>query len=87
MAISDTLYEAAFEIRRYLKDQPTMYAEKKDRICAVLQQMDELRKELDLWGSDEPTGPRASLKDAINSALDATWDTKHAASLIPAKKQ
>lgn len=69
--ISDVLSDAAFEIRDYLTNQPTGYAEKRARILAVVKAMEDLRSELDVWGLDDPTGPRASVQEALDSAIHA----------------
>lgn len=69
--ISDTLSDAAFEIRDYLTSQPTVYAEKRARILGVVKAMEDLRAELDVWGLDDPTGPRASVQEALDAAIHA----------------
>jgi hypothetical protein len=51
MAISDVLADAVSEIKSILEDQPSMF-EKRERIEAVLSQMDALRAELDAWCGD-----------------------------------
>lgn len=45
--ISDTLFEAVRDIRRYQKELPQCYVELKDRIDDVVEQMDSLRRVLD----------------------------------------
>lgn len=47
MAISDALHDAATSIRSYLKEQPSWYAEYKERQDELLLEMDDLRIELD----------------------------------------
>jgi hypothetical protein len=47
MAISDTLFDAAKEIRRYLKDMPEVYAEVEKPIQKLLADMDAVRIALD----------------------------------------
>jgi hypothetical protein len=47
MAISDVLYEAAEEIREYMRELPDAYEPMKARINRVLGSMDRLREELD----------------------------------------
>jgi len=48
--ISDTLNDACSEIEATLNEQPPRYTEKRERIEAVLSQMNALRAELDAWG-------------------------------------
>lgn len=45
--ISDTLSDAAHEIRQYLENYPDVYAGMEDKITSVLMAMDALREELD----------------------------------------
>lgn len=47
MAISDTLSDAADEIRSYLHDHPRMYAADRQQIEALLSEMDRVRVLLD----------------------------------------
>jgi hypothetical protein len=63
MAISDVLYEAAEEIREYMRELPEAYEPTKARINRVLGSMDRLRAELDnppaeQGGSAPPTNVR-----------------------------
>lgn len=71
MAISDTLSDAAAEIRDYLENQPSMYAEKRADILWVVNRMDSLRRQLDQWGKDNPIGPNASVHEALRAATSA----------------
>jgi hypothetical protein len=48
--ISDTLADACSEIEAILDEQPPRYTEKRERIEAVLSQMNALHAELDAWG-------------------------------------
>lgn len=45
--ISDILFEAIEEIRTYQRDMPGYYDDMKNRIDAVLEQMESLQRELD----------------------------------------
>jgi hypothetical protein len=47
MAISDVLYEAADEIREYMREQPEAYEPMKARLNRLLGSMDRIRSELD----------------------------------------
>lgn len=47
MAISDVLFEAADDIREYLKEMPDTYQDYRLRLLALLRNMDKLREELD----------------------------------------
>lgn len=47
MALSDTLFEAAEEIRDYLRDGPHMYAEVRPQIEVLLADMERIRVMLD----------------------------------------
>lgn len=71
MAISDTLSNAAEEIRQYLVAQPSMYADVISDVGRVLGAMDVLRHRLDDQRYD-PSGPWASAREAAWSAVEAT---------------
>lgn len=47
MAVSDVLFEAAEDIRGYLKNSPESYEPWKSRLDKVLEEMDAIRIELD----------------------------------------
>lgn len=71
--ISDTLSDAADDIRRQLKDFPQAYAAVEGEIQALVAGMDSLRVRLD-------TPPEfASASDAIASVYAAAWDSAQAA--------
>jgi hypothetical protein len=58
--ISDTLSDAAAEIRDYLRRFPDAYRETAPRIAAVLLQMDGLRELLDRAPTAEPVPPSSA---------------------------
>lgn len=58
--ISDTLHDAAAEIRDYLKDYPEMYREFRPRLLTLLEQMETLRNELDNPPPADDPSPRKS---------------------------
>ena len=64
MAISDTLSDAVIEMRRMLDSQPSMYAEVKQQMEALITAMDGMRAILDTPPFD-PTGPQASVYEAL----------------------
>jgi len=63
MAISDTLSDAAFDIRAMLANQPAMYEPVRGRIEALLTEMDSLRAVLDTPPYNDPTGPWANARE------------------------
>lgn len=67
MAISDILSDAVYEMRCYLASQPSMYAEVRPRIDALLTEMEAVRVELDRPPYDDPTGPHASVLEALEN--------------------
>ena len=69
MAISDTLSDAAEEIRDYIHNQPSMYASVFPELQALLAHMDAVRIALDKGPFDDPTGPMASVFEALQSQV------------------
>lgn len=71
MAITDTLSDAALEIRGYLANQPSMYAPVLGQIEKLLAEMDSLRTALDTPPYNDPTGPEANVSEALHAAISA----------------
>lgn len=70
MAISDVLSDAVAQIRVYLDSQPTMYLPIRPEVEELLAKMDALRFKLDSVPSlDDPTGPSASVLEALEYSL------------------
>lgn len=69
MAISDTLSAAAEEIKDYLHNQPSMYSEVRQKIDALLLEMERVRIVLDAPPFNDPTGPWASVHAALEAAF------------------
>jgi hypothetical protein len=69
MAISDTLSDAINEIRGYLRNQPSMYASVRPELDKLLSDMDAMRAALDRPPFDDPTGPQASVTEAMSEII------------------
>lgn len=54
--ISDTLHDAAAEIRRYMNEMPEVYVHHRQRIKRLLDDMDTLRFQLDTPPSQHEAG-------------------------------
>lgn len=59
--ISDTLFEAARDIRRYMVEFPAAYADRAERLEALLTEMDAIRIELDTPPTEAMGEPPAPL--------------------------
>lgn len=71
MAISDILSTSADEIKSCLDNQPGVYAPIVSQISQLLVDMERIRVLLDTPPYNDPTGPRASLHEALCAAINA----------------
>ena len=73
--ISDTLSDAAAEIRRYLAEQPEVYAHVRPKIDVALAVLDAIRMELDTPPESHSTRAEVSAWAAVYALYEAARAT------------